>query len=309
MVSTGTSANAELARARTPVAAAAHFMMAEKDAAGIAAEDNEQSGRREKRESAGGVFFFFPSRGRCFFFTLHPAASPRPRPRKGHSAARRPATSGARPTRGHMMVRGKRLRPWSTSRSPQPMTTAPSMCQSRIRAGSFAYNGPARKKNKYRGAGAPPAHVRQPPPPPRLPAAKRLQRVLDDVHTHTHTHARARTRVQRISMLVTVTSDSGLSFLSTRTFSIWCTMSMPAMHRPKIVCLLSSHGCGRPPPRPPPRAPAPVRPRQPLTGPPCPRHRHCHGAAAPTVGTTVMKNCEPLVLGPAFAIETVYGRS
>ena len=29
----------------------------------------------------------------------------------------------------------------------------------------------------------------------------------------------------------------------------------------------------------------------------------------PTVGTTVIKNCEPFVFGPALAMLTVYGRS
>jgi hypothetical protein len=45
--------------------------------------------------------------------------------------------------------------------------------------------------------------------------------------------------------------------------------SKPLMTRPKTVCLLSSHG----------------------------------------VGTVVIKNCDPLLLGPAFAMETVNGRS
>lgn len=42
-------------------------------------------------------------------------------------------------------------------------------------------------------------------------------------------------------MLIILISSSGFS-LYTLVFSILCTTSMPAMARPKIVCLLSSHG-------------------------------------------------------------------
>lgn len=63
--------------------------------------------------------------------------------------------------------------------------------------------------------------------------------------------------------------STGRSFLFTLTFSMACTTSYPLLTRPKTVCLLSSQG---------------------------------HG-------TVVMKNCEPLVLGPLFAMETVKGRS
>merc|ERR1719152_9148 len=64
-------------------------------------------------------------------------------------------------------------------------------------------------------------------------------------------------------------SIKGLSSQLQGVFSMFCTTSMPCNTRPKTVCLLSSHG---------------------------------HG-------TVVMKNCEPLVLGPAFAIERVKGLS
>lgn len=36
--------------------------------------------------------------------------------------------------------------------------------------------------------------------------------------------------------------------------------------------------------------------------------QHIHSTPL-TVGTTVMKNCEPLVLGPLLAMLSVYGRS
>lgn len=48
-----------------------------------------------------------------------------------------------------------------------------------------------------------------------------------------------------------------------------CTTSIPLTTLPKTVCLLSSHG----------------------------------------VATVVIKNCEPFVLGPAFAIDNVKGLS
>ena len=34
-----------------------------------------------------------------------------------------------------------------------------------------------------------------------------------------------------------------------------------------------------------------------------------HLLSSHVVGAVVMKNCEPFVLGPAFAIDSVYGRS
>ena len=43
-------------------------------------------------------------------------------------------------------------------------------------------------------------------------------------------------------MLIILISSSGFS-LYTFAFSILCTTSMPAIARPKIVCLLSSQGC------------------------------------------------------------------
>ena len=64
-------------------------------------------------------------------------------------------------------------------------------------------------------------------------------------------------------------STVGLSVLSVFVFSIACTTSAPFTTRPNTVCFPSSQG----------------------------------------VATVVMKNCEPFVFGPAFAMETVYGRS
>ena len=75
------------------------------------------------------------------------------------------------------------------------------------------------------------------------------------------------------SLTVTETilmSSYGLSvFGCVLVLEILTTVSMPLTTRPKTVCLLSSHD----------------------------------------VGTTVMKNWLPLVLGPAFAMLMVYGRS
>ena len=68
-------------------------------------------------------------------------------------------------------------------------------------------------------------------------------------------------------MLIILISSKGLSSLFVLTFSIACTTSSPDSTRPKIVCFLSNHG----------------------------------------VALVVMKNCEPFVLGPAFAMLTVYG--
>jgi len=65
------------------------------------------------------------------------------------------------------------------------------------------------------------------------------------------------------------TSWYGLSFLSVLTFSICWTTSIPFTTLPNTVCLLSSHG----------------------------------------VATVVIKNWEPLVLGPALAMERVKGLS
>ena len=62
-------------------------------------------------------------------------------------------------------------------------------------------------------------------------------------------------------------SSYGLSALFALAFSIACTTSSPDNTLPKIVCLLSSQG----------------------------------------VVVVVMKNCDPLVPGPALAILTVYG--
>ena len=70
-------------------------------------------------------------------------------------------------------------------------------------------------------------------------------------------------------MLTILTSSKGLSFLSVRTFSSAMTTSEPLVTRPKTVCLPSSRG----------------------------------------IAAVVMKNCEPLVLGPQLAIDTVNGRS
>ena len=64
-----------------------------------------------------------------------------------------------------------------------------------------------------------------------------------------------------------VISSYGLSALFALAFSIVCTTSSPDNTLPKIVCLLSSQG----------------------------------------VAVVVMKNCDPLVPGPALAILTVYG--
>ena len=68
-------------------------------------------------------------------------------------------------------------------------------------------------------------------------------------------------------MLMILISSYGLSILFVFTFSMACTTSSPDNTRPKIVCFLSSHG----------------------------------------VAFVVMKNCEPFVPGPAFAMLTVYG--
>ena len=38
-------------------------------------------------------------------------------------------------------------------------------------------------------------------------------------------------------------------------------------------------------------------------------NQRIHRSQIRTVGTTVMKNCEPLEFGPAFAMLSVYGRS
>lgn len=65
------------------------------------------------------------------------------------------------------------------------------------------------------------------------------------------------------------TGSSGASFFPVLLLSIAWTTSAPLTTRPKTVCLPSSQG----------------------------------------VGTVVMKNCEPLVCGPALAIERVNGRS
>ncbi len=72
-----------------------------------------------------------------------------------------------------------------------------------------------------------------------------------------------------ISTLTIEISFEGLSNSSTLTFSIAAHTSMPLVTLPKTVCLLSNQG----------------------------------------VGTVVMKNCEPFVPGPAFAMETVNGLS
>jgi len=69
------------------------------------------------------------------------------------------------------------------------------------------------------------------------------------------------------STFVILISSYGLSSLFVFTFSIVCTTSRPESTRPKIVCFLSSHG----------------------------------------VAFVVMKNWDPLVAGPAFAMLTVYG--
>ena len=66
-----------------------------------------------------------------------------------------------------------------------------------------------------------------------------------------------------------VTSSTGLSWLPVFIRLIRSTTSAPSMTSPKMVCFPLSHG----------------------------------------VGTTVMKNCEPLVPGQAFAIASRYGRS
>ena len=68
-------------------------------------------------------------------------------------------------------------------------------------------------------------------------------------------------------MLMILISSNGLSSLFVLTFSIACTTSSPDNTRPNIVCFLSNHG----------------------------------------VALVVMKNCEPFVLGHAFAMLTVYG--
>mmetsp|Transcript_11858 Transcript_11858/g.37837 ORF Transcript_11858/g.37837 Transcript_11858/m.37837 type:complete len:617 (+) Transcript_11858:92-1942(+) len=73
----------------------------------------------------------------------------------------------------------------------------------------------------------------------------------------------------RQTIEIILMSTMGLSLLSHLTFSMPCTTSAPTTTRPKTVCLLSSH----------------------------------------VVGAVVMKNWEPFVFGPAFAIETVKGRS
>jgi len=65
-----------------------------------------------------------------------------------------------------------------------------------------------------------------------------------------------------------VTSSTGRSWLPVFTWVIASTTSAPLMTSPKIVCLPLSQG----------------------------------------VGATVMKNCEPLVPGPAFAMASRYGR-
>lgn len=71
------------------------------------------------------------------------------------------------------------------------------------------------------------------------------------------------------STLNILISDNGLSISSVWTDSIELHTSMPFVTRPNTVCLLSSHG----------------------------------------VGTVVMKNCDPLVPGPALAMDTVKGLS
>ena len=68
-------------------------------------------------------------------------------------------------------------------------------------------------------------------------------------------------------MLIILISSYGLSALFVFTFSIACTVSNPERRRPKMVCLLSSHG----------------------------------------VALVVMKNWDPFVFGPAFAMLKVYG--
>ena len=66
-----------------------------------------------------------------------------------------------------------------------------------------------------------------------------------------------------------LTSIKGLSFLSHLTFSIVLAVSVPLKTLPKTVCLLSSQG----------------------------------------QGIVVMKNCDPFVFGPQFAILSVKGIS
>ena len=72
-----------------------------------------------------------------------------------------------------------------------------------------------------------------------------------------------------ITTLCTLTSLFGRSFRPRGTFTIFSTTSWPSTTSPKMVCLPVSHG----------------------------------------VGATVMKNCEPLVFGPAFAIASLPGLS
>lgn len=68
--------------------------------------------------------------------------------------------------------------------------------------------------------------------------------------------------VYSISIFTILISSYGLSALFVLTFSIACTVSSPERTRPKMVCLLSSHG----------------------------------------VAFVVMKNWDPFVFGPAFAM-------
>lgn len=76
-------------------------------------------------------------------------------------------------------------------------------------------------------------------------------------------------RFYLMEMEMILISSKGLSCRSVLTWEIFSTMSMPLLTRPKMVCFLSSHGDG----------------------------------------TTVTKNCDPFVFGPALAMDSVYGRS
>merc|ERR1719440_68474 len=89
--------------------------------------------------------------------------------------------------------------------------------------------------------------------------------------THATTQAAMPERdAQLIIFIVRILiSIRGLSSQLHGVFSIFCTTSIPWRTRPKTVCLLSSHG----------------------------------------QGTVVTKNCDPLVLGPALAIDNVKGLS
>lgn len=90
-----------------------------------------------------------------------------------------------------------------------------------------------------------------------------------------------------ISMLRILMSSSGFS-LYTLVFSILWITSRPWIALPKIVCLLSSHGCTM------------MLESYSLK---------CDNIEKLTVFSVVIKNWLPFVFGPALAILTVYGLS